>query len=132
MARKKILLADDEEDVRDIVRMFLEGEGYEVVTAYDGLEALSMVETENPDLILLDVMMPVMSGIEVARRLRGNHATSQIPVIMLSAAAQTESIKQCIAAGAKDYVVKPFQPTKLEEIIRRVLAGSEVARAERS
>ncbi len=131
MARKKILLADDEEDVRDIVRMFLEGEGYEVVTAYDGLEALSMIEAEHPDLILLDVMMPVMSGIEVARRLRANHATSQIPVIMLSAAAQTESIKQCIAAGVKDYVVKPFQPSKLEEIIRRVLAGAEVAGADR-
>ncbi len=132
MIRKKILLADDEEDVRDIVKMFLEGEGYDVVTAYDGLEALSMIDSEHPDLVLLDVMMPVMSGIEVARRLRANHGTSQIPVIMLSAAAQTDSIKQCIAAGAKDYIVKPFQPAKLEEIIRRVLDSAEVERASHS
>lgn len=121
MVRKKILLADDEEDVRTIVKMFLEGEGYEVVTAFDGLEALSLAETEAPDVILLDVMMPVMSGIEVTRRLKANTDTCQIPVIMLSAASQTDSIKQGIAAGARDYVVKPFQPSKLHEIIQRVL-----------
>ena len=121
MVRKKILLADDEEDVRTIVKMSLEGEGYEVVTAFDGLEALSLAETEAPDVILLDVMMPVMSGIEVTRRLKANTDTCQIPVIMLSAASQTDSIKQGIAAGARDYVVKPFQPSKLHEIIQRVL-----------
>lgn len=123
MSRKKILLADDEEDVRTIVKMFLEGEGYEVVTAFDGLEALSLAETEAPDVILLDVMMPVMSGIEVTRRLKASTGTSQIPVIMLSAASQTDSIRQGIAAGARDYVVKPFQPSKLHEIIQRVLTA---------
>ena len=121
MNQKTILLADDEEDVRTIVKMFLEGQGYRVLTAYDGLEAISMAESEAPDVILLDVMMPVMSGIEVARRLKAHYPTTHIPIIMLSAAAQADSIKQGIQAGARDYVIKPFQPSKLDEIIRRVL-----------
>lgn len=122
MTRKKILLADDEEDVRTIVKLYLEGEGYDVVSAFDGLEAISLAEAESPDMILLDVMMPVMSGIEVARRLKANKATAQIPIVMLSAASQADSIKQGLAAGAADYIVKPFQPSKLGEIVQKMLA----------
>ncbi|MGI8907793.1 MAG: response regulator transcription factor [Candidatus Sumerlaeaceae bacterium] len=120
MERKKILIADDEEDIKIVVKFFLESRGYEVLTAFDGLDAISMCETENPDLLLLDVMMPVMSGFEVARRLKANPKTADIPIIMLSAASQAGSIKEGLEAGARDYIVKPFEPAKLEEMIRAI------------
>lgn len=121
MARKKILLADDEEDIKTVVKFYLESRGYEVLTAYDGLDTLSIAEAELPDLILLDVMMPVLDGFEVARRLRANMSTRGIPIIMLSASAQAESVKRGIEVGARDYVIKPFEPNALEEMIANVL-----------
>jgi DNA-binding response OmpR family regulator len=121
MARSKILLADDEEDIKTIVKFYLESRGYEVVTAYDGLDAIAMAESEKPDLILLDVMMPVLDGYEVARQLRANIATRGIPIVMLSAASQAESVKKGLEAGARDYIVKPFEPHMLEELIQNIL-----------
>lgn len=120
MERKRILLADDEEDIKTVVKFFLESRGYDVLTAFDGLDAISMCESEKPDVLLLDVMMPVMNGFEVARRLKKNPETAGIPIIMLSAASQAESIKEGLEAGARDYIVKPFEPSKLEEMIRVV------------
>ena len=120
MERKKVLLADDEEDIKTIVRFYLESRGYEVLTAYDGLDAITQTQSGKPDIILLDVMMPVMSGFEVARRLKADPGTAHIPIIMLSAASQAESIKEGLEAGASDYIVKPFEPAKLEELIRSV------------
>jgi two-component system, OmpR family, alkaline phosphatase synthesis response regulator PhoP len=121
MTRKKILLADDEEDIKTVVRLYLESRGYECLTAYDGLDALSMAESEQPDLILLDVMMPVMDGYEVARKLKASEKTRGIPIIMLSAAGHSDSIKKGLEAGARDYLVKPFEPSKLDELIQTVL-----------
>jgi CheY-like chemotaxis protein len=120
--KKRILLADDEEDVKQIVELFLESKGYEVLTAFDGLAALDMARTQRPDLILLDVMMPVVNGYEVCSRLKADPATRDIPVVMLSAMAQSESVDRGLSAGAADYVVKPFDPSRLEEVIERVLA----------
>src|SRR4051812_9408789 len=114
MTGKKVLLADDEEDVRLVVSMHLESQGYTVLTAYDGLDAISIAEREIPDLILLDVMMPVMSGLEAARKLRSGEKTAKIPILMLSAASQSDSVKKGIEAGATDYIVKPFDPAALE------------------
>lgn len=120
MDRKKVLLADDEEDIKLVVKFYLESRGYEVFTAFDGLDAISQCQANKPDVLLLDVMMPVMSGFEVARRLKADPETSSIPIIMLSAASQANSIKEGLEAGARDYIVKPFEPAKLEELIKQV------------
>jgi len=121
MKKVKILLADDEEDIKIMTKIYLESRGYEVVTAFDGLDALSLAESEMPDLILLDVMMPVIDGFEVARRLKAGEKTSQIPVVMVSAASQSDTIKRGIEAGAKDYLVKPFDPHRLDALIKSIL-----------
>jgi len=124
MSRKRILIADDEEDLRMLLKYQLEERGYEVLTAYDGLDAISICESEKPDLLLLDLMMPVMSGYDVTRKLRENPATAGIPVVMLSAAGQGESIKEALQAGARDYLVKPVDTDKLVETMEAVLASS--------
>src|SRR5438128_640445 len=121
MAAKRVLLADDEEDIKAIVKLYLESRGYEVITAFDGLDAISLAETSKPDIILLDVMMPVMDGFEVARKLKSNPKTHDIPIVMLSAASTSESIRRGLEAGARDYIVKPFEPQKLEEMIAGIL-----------
>ncbi len=121
MVKKRILLADDEEDIKTVVAMFLEAQGYEVVTAFDGLDALEKVRTEKPDLILLDIMMPVLDGFEVCRRLKENEETAKIPILILSAAAHVESVNRGLKAGAKDYIVKPFEPEKLVEKIEQFI-----------
>lgn len=121
MAQKRILLADDEDDIKTIVKLYLEASGYEVLTAFDGLDTLSMAETEKPDVIVLDVMMPVLDGFEVARKLKANPLTREIPIIMLSAANQSSAIRKGLQVGARDYVVKPFEPSKLEQVIADAL-----------
>ena len=120
--RTKVLLADDEEDIKTILRMFLESQGYSVVTAFDGLDALSVARTEKPDIILLDVMMPVIDGFEVARQLKAGDDTAGIPIIMLSAASHAAALEQGAAAGAADTFVKPFEPHTVAEAIKRALA----------
>jgi DNA-binding response OmpR family regulator len=122
--KKKILLADDEEDIKAVVSLYLKSRGYEVITAFDGLAALDMARAEKPDLILLDVMMPVVNGFEVCTRLKADEATRHIPVVMLSAMAQSESVDKGLSAGAVDYVVKPFEPSRLGAVIDRLLAAS--------
>src|SRR4051812_11200167 len=90
---KKILLADDEEDIKIVLRMFLESKGYRVVTAYDGLDALDQAKNEKPDAILLDIMMPLLDGFEVCKKLKSQPDTQNIPVVMLSAASHAESVQ---------------------------------------
>ncbi len=121
MGKKRILLADDEEDIKTVVAMFLEAEGYEVITAFDGLDALEKVRCDKPDLILLDIMMPVLDGFEVCKRLKENEETAAIPVVILSAAAHVESVNRGLKAGAKDYIVKPFEPETLLEKIEQFI-----------
>lgn len=121
MEGKTILLADDEEDVKVVVRLFLESKGYTILTAFDGLDAVDQAQKNKPDLILLDVMMPVMNGYEVAAKLREDEATKDIPIVMLSAASHQEAVKKGLESGAKDYLIKPFEPKKLEETIRKYL-----------
>jgi DNA-binding response OmpR family regulator len=123
MAGKRILLADDEEDIKTVVTMFLQSEGFEVVTAFDGLDALEKAQSEKPDLILLDLMMPVLDGYEVCKRLRANEQTANIPVLILTAATQKESRARAFRVGAKDYLVKPFEPERLLEKIQKILTG---------
>ena len=119
---KKILVVDDEFNIRKLIGSRLIANGYEAVFASDGLEALQKVQSENPDLILLDIMMPKMDGIEVGRRLKADDKTKYIPVIMLTAKWERNAIVETMAkTGAADYIVKPFQPDALLESIKKVL-----------
>ncbi len=120
-APRRILLADDEEDIKTIVKMFLETNGYEVVTAFDGLDAIEKVKESKPDLVLMDIMMPVIDGIEVTRQLKADEATRDIPIVMLTAAAKSAMVEQALQAGAVDYIAKPFDPERLTEVIANIL-----------
>ena len=121
MAHEKILLADDEEDIKTVVKLFLESKGYEVTTAFDGLDTLEKAKSEKPDLILLDIMMPLIDGFEVCKRLKSDETTASIPIVMLSAASKLDSVRKGIDMGAADYIVKPFDPSKLENVISKIL-----------
>jgi DNA-binding response OmpR family regulator len=118
---KKILIADDAEDVKLVVQLFLESKGFDILTAYDGLDALDKARNDRPDLILLDVMMPVLDGFDVCKKLKADPKTASIPVVMLSASAQAESKQRGMEAGAEDYLVKPFQPEALDALIHQIL-----------
>lgn len=114
---KKILVVDDEKPISDIIKFNLEKEGFEVVVAFDGQEAVEKVEEENPDLIVLDVMLPKMDGLEVVREVRKTHS---IPIIMVTAK-ETEIDKVLgLELGADDYVTKPFSN---RELVARVKAN---------
>jgi CheY-like chemotaxis protein len=120
----RVLIADDEEDIKDVMQMFLESQGYEVETAYDGLDAIDRVKTWKPDVILLDIMMPVVDGIEVCRTLKADLNVKDIPVIMVSAASKREKEGQAFEAGAQAYVLKPFEPASLVDVIEKCLADN--------
>ena len=113
----KILVVDDEKPISDIVKFNLDKEGYDVVTAYDGEEALEKVESEEPDLILLDLMLPKIDGLEVARQVRAKH---NIPIIMVTAKDSELDKVVGLELGADDYVTKPFST---RELVARVKAN---------
>jgi diguanylate cyclase (GGDEF)-like protein len=104
----RVLVVDDERNILDIIKFNLEVEGYEVITCMDGDNALRLVQEEQPDLILCDIMMPVMDGLEVCRRLKADGRTDQVPVVMLSARTQSHDKIASIEAGADDFITKPF------------------------
>jgi two-component system alkaline phosphatase synthesis response regulator PhoP len=110
---KKILIADDEPNIVTAVEFLLQRNGYEVHVARNGDEALKLVEACNPDLVLLDVMMPVRSGYEVCKRIRENDAWRHIKIIMLSAKGRDAEITKGLAIGADLYVTKPFSTQDL-------------------
>ncbi|MGB9619532.1 MAG: response regulator transcription factor [Armatimonadota bacterium] len=117
---KKILAVDDEKHIVRLVQVNLERAGYTVVTANDGKEALEKVQTENPDLVVLDVMMPYMDGFEVLQNLRRNPATRDIPVIMLTAKAQDADVFKGWQSGVDCYLTKPFNPMELLSFVKRI------------
>lgn len=104
----QVLVVDDEQDLRDLIEYNLKQAGHSVLTASDGIRAVEMAESKIPDIIVLDIMMPGLNGIEVAKRLRGNPQTSKIPIIMLTAKAEESHELEGLNAGADDYVSKPF------------------------
>jgi two-component system phosphate regulon response regulator PhoB len=118
-----ILVADDDEDIRMLVALRLERSGYEVVTAADGEAALELAIARTPDLAVLDVTMPKLSGLEVTRRLRERDDTRSIPVILLTARVQESDVAAGVEAGAAEYVKKPFSPQALGERVDAILAG---------
>lgn len=117
---RKILAVDDEKHIVRLVQVNLERQGYEVVTANDGKEALQKVEEEHPDLVVLDVMMPFMDGFEVLQNLRRNPATREIPVIMLTAKAQDADVFKGWQSGVDCYLTKPFNPMELVSFVKRI------------
>ena len=117
-----VLAADDDEDILELVAFRLERSGYSVLRARDGQQALDLALDKQPDLALLDVMMPKLDGIEVTRRLRAEAATSRMPIILLTARAQDADIERGFDAGATDYIRKPFSPRELRMRVQSVLA----------
>ncbi|MEP6754255.1 MAG: response regulator [Chthonomonadales bacterium] len=122
---KKILAVDDERHIVRLVQVNLERSGYEVVTAYDGKEALEKVNSEHPDLIVLDVMMPYMDGFEVLQNLKREPATRDIPVIMLTAKAQDADVFRGWQSGVDCYLTKPFNPMELIAFVKRIFSSLE-------
>ena len=118
---KKLLIADDEEGVRTLVRMTLELDSFEILEATDGHRALALAREHQPDLIFLDVAMPGLSGLDVCRALRKEPATAEIPVVMLTARAQETDREVGMAAGASHYFTKPFSPVALLSKVTEVL-----------
>ncbi len=121
MKKGKILVVDDEVYIVHILDFSLGMEGYEVVTALNGEEALAKAAEHKPDLVVLDIMMPKMDGYETCRRLKGDDATRNIPVILLSAKGRNVDQKMGFEVGADDYITKPFSPRKLVERINVIL-----------
>jgi DNA-binding response OmpR family regulator len=119
-SRPVILAADDDEDILELVTFRLGRSGYTVVQARDGAEALQLAKEHKPDLAVLDVGMPKLDGLEVTRQLRAQEETSAIPIILLTAWVQESDVEQGFAAGATDYVRKPFSPM---ELVARVQAA---------
>lgn len=117
----KILIAEDEPDIRELVAFTLRFAGYEVVTAANGEEAVQMAVKEMPDLALMDVRMPRMTGYDACRAMKSNPELKDIPVVFLSAKGQETEIATGIEAGAEEYLLKPFAPDQLTERVRAIL-----------
>jgi two-component system OmpR family response regulator len=122
MANKKVLVVDDEKKIVDLVTAYLEKDGYRVITAYDGKTALNMARSRAPDIIVLDLMLPEISGWDVCRTLR---AESNVPIIMLTARDEDTDKIVGLELGADDYIVKPFNPKELIARIRAVLRRTD-------
>jgi len=125
MPKKRVLAIDDEKDLIELVRYNLEKEGFEVRGAFDGETGLRMAIQELPDVVLVDLMLPGMDGLEVCRRLRSNDRTSRIPLIMLTAKTGESDRVVGLELGADDYVTKPFSPRELTARIRALLRRAE-------
>jgi two-component system alkaline phosphatase synthesis response regulator PhoP len=121
MAKGKILVVDDEIYIVHILDFSLGMEGYEVLTALDGEQALERARAEHPDLIVLDIMMPKLDGYETCKLLKADPETKDIPVILLSAKGRNVDQKVGFEVGANDYITKPFSPRKLVERINALL-----------
>jgi two-component system alkaline phosphatase synthesis response regulator PhoP len=119
---KKILVIEDNAEIVEMMVMMLEVSGYKAVSAYNGAEGLKKVKEEKPDLILLDVMMPGMSGFDVVKKLKSDKETAGIPVFIVSVKALDADIQFGKEKGANEYIVKPFEPQHLLELIEQYLS----------
>jgi two-component system, OmpR family, alkaline phosphatase synthesis response regulator PhoP len=121
----KVLAVDDQVHIVRLIQVNLERNGYQVVTAYDGEQALEKVKEENPDLIVCDVMMPRKDGFEVLREVKADPTTRDIPFIMLTAKAQDADVFRGWSSGVDAYLTKPFNPQELLAFVKRVLDASK-------
>jgi DNA-binding response OmpR family regulator len=127
---RRILAVDDEQSIVRLIEVTLTRKGYEVITATNGREALCVAETERPDLILMDVMMPYMDGFEAMRHLKANEATRGIPVIMLTAKRHDADMIRGMESGAVSYLTKPFSPTELSALVEKILGQAGTGKTE--
>ncbi len=118
----KILIAEDERDIRDLVAFTLRFAGHEVFPASNGEEAVELAPKVNPDLILMDVRMPRMTGYEACKAMKANPQLKDIPVVFLSAKGQESEIQQGMDVGAEEYLLKPFAPDQLATRVKAILA----------
>lgn len=121
MAKKRVFIVEDEEDILELLRYHLEREGYSVTTSVNGEDALAAVPAAMPHLILLDLMLPGLDGLEVCRRLKRDNLTADIPVIMVTAKGEEGDVVTGLELGAEDYICKPFSMKILVARVRRVL-----------
>jgi CheY-like chemotaxis protein len=125
MSKPSVLVVDDEPDVVTLIERTLSGEGFEVFTAYDGISALDIAAIDKPQVIVLDIMMPMMSGYETCMQLKANPETRHIPVLCLTSAHSPDVREQAQKAGAQALLVKPIMPAELVAQIKRYLPGGE-------
>jgi CheY-like chemotaxis protein len=118
----KVLVVDDDPVIVRLLEVNFEMEGFEVVSAVDGADGVEKARAEQPDIVVSDVMMPKVSGLELCERLKADDATAGIPVVLLSAKAQVTDIRAGLDAGADDYVTKPFEPLDLIDRVNKLLA----------
>lgn len=130
MAKGTILIVEDEKDIRELLRHNLEREQYRVLVAESGEEGLKLARRDRPDLVLLDLMLPGMDGLEVCRSLRADGQTRRIPIVMLTARSEDADVVAGLELGADDYVTKPFQPRVLLARLRSVLRRLDAEREE--
>lgn len=116
---KKVLIIDDEKNILESVAMYLSGHDFEVMTSLEGIEGIRLAKDKLPDIILLDLILPDMDGYLVCKTLKGNSATEDIPVVVVSAKSQKEDVEKADECGASDYILKPFEPRELIEIINK-------------
>ncbi len=128
MARENILVVDDEEDILELVQYNLSKEGYQVTSAVTGEQGLEAARAKHPDLVLLDIMLPGMDGLDVCKVLKNDGITQDIPVIILSAKGEEADIVTGLEIGADDYIVKPFSPrvvsARIKSVLRRKINGA--------
>jgi len=117
---RKLLIVDDEEGVRSLVRMTLESDKYDILEAHTGTDAMNLVREHLPDLVLLDVMLPDISGVEVCRALKSEPETKSVTVVMLTAKAQSADLEEAEKAGADGYFTKPFSPIALLQRVDKI------------
>jgi DNA-binding response OmpR family regulator len=120
---KKLLIVDDEEGIRSLVRMTLDGGAFQILEARDGSQALEIARKHHPDIVLLDVMLPDISGIEVCRALKSDPLMDSTTVVMLTAKAQHSDVDEAEDAGADGYFTKPFSPIALVQRVELILGG---------
>lgn len=122
-SQKTILVVEDEEGIRSFMRAYLESEGFKVLEASNGKEGLDALAKEKPDLIITDIMMPVMDGIEFFKEVRKLPETKELPVIMLTVKDEFSDIKYAYLLGVEEYITKPFDPSLLVNRIKQVFEG---------
>ena len=125
MSNHTILVVEDEPSIREVVSLYLKRAGYQVLDTDDGQQALTIVEKEGPDLIVLDLMLPGIDGLEVTRQLKNHANTKKIPIVMLTAKGEEADIVTGLELGADDYITKPFSPRVLVARVRAVMRREE-------
>ncbi len=126
MDKKKILIVDDEPDILRLISLRLRKLGYDVLTAVDGKEALDAIRNENPDLVLLDLLIPFMNGAEVCEQVKNDKTLKHIPIILFTAHSDTMTAEKTKKLGAEDYIVKPFVLEELTDKVKEILAQGAI------